>query len=471
MNSPAQESPSDPAWVVIDVETTGLSPREHRIAEVAVIVLDLQGNALGEASTLIDPGGDLGPAEGHGITPGDIAGAPRFEALAGWLQQWLMGKVVVGHNLLFTSAFLDEEFRRAGIDMPHVPVICTMTHAPRYLPSISGRTLEQCCAAADIQIGEPRSALTRARAAAALFRRFLTHRSTLPSPWVDNLAKARRMAWPATPTREFPLVNRRAKPAVEPAATPAAATAPARAAAGGGDPLARAAVSVPASSPKVSGSASVPSRPPADDPVARAAKPAAARATVPLAKGVSGSAKVPVRGELVAGSAKVPAPGDPARADAEEFVAEVIDNAPRQPDESGPVSAYLGALDSAVSDRVLSFTEAIHLKDLAAALAIFESEQADAHRTYLRTLAATAWTDRQMTDGERTDLLTVGKLLDVPEAEVERVIADAKPTARPATGSAAVAPPAAAAAWYPDPYGAARLRWWDGSVWTQHVHT
>jgi DNA polymerase-3 subunit epsilon len=154
----------------------------------------------------------------------------------------------------------------------------------------------------------------------------------------------------------------------------------------------------------------------------------------------------------------------------------MVDNAPRQPGESDTVATYLGAIDNAVSDRILSFTEAIHLKDLAAALAIFEAEQADAHRTYLRTLASTAWTDHQLTDAERDDLLAVGKLLEVPEHEVDEAIADTMPRrqGRAASGSASVPQPAVAsdqvAAWYPDPYGEAQLRWWDGSAWTVHLH-
>ena len=24
--------------------------------------------------------------------------------------------------------------------------------------------------------------------------------------------------------------------------------------------------------------------------------------------------------------------------------------------------------------------------------------------------------------------------------------------------------------WYPDPYGQAELRWWDGAQWTEHTH-
>jgi hypothetical protein len=178
-------------------------------------------------------------------------------------------------------------------------------------------------------------------------------------------------------------------------------------------------------------------------------------------------------GEIVPRSGRAAIPAGSAGSAADAFVAEVVEQAPRNPDETGAVTAYLGALDSAVSDRVLSFTEAIHLKDLAAALAIFEAEQAGAHRTYLRTLAATAWADRQLTEDERTDLLNVGKLLDVPEHEVDEVIAEAMPRRAqksPATGSASVSAPPASAAWYPDPYGVAQLRWWDGTTWTSHVH-
>lgn len=51
--------------------------------------------------------------------------------------------------------------------------------------------------------------------------------------------------------------------------------------------------------------------------------------------------------------------------------------------------------------------------------------------------------------------------------------AAASPTgARPASSSpaaAAGAPGAPAADWYPDPTGAARLRYWDGRAWTDHV--
>ena len=405
-----------PTWVVLDAETTGLSPKEHRIVELAVVVLDERGNPMGEAGTLINPGdGDVGPVDGHGIRPEDVIEAPTFAELAGWLVEWLRGKVVVGHNLLFTSAFLDEEFRRAGWEMPHVPAICTMTNAPRYLPSLPGRTLEQCCAAAGIPLDGPRSALTNARAAAALFGTFLAQRPVLPSPWVGYIERSRQLAWPRIPMHDFQMAPRPEE---------------------GWD-----------------GETTDPERTAMISPEVLAAV-AKARMGAPV-------------------STLLPADAAPNPEVSSEFVVEVVEDAPRSPEETEPVSAYLGALDNAVSDRVLSFTEAIHLRDLAAALAIFEAEQNDAHRQYVRTLAATAWSDRQVTEEERADLIAVGKLLDLSVDEVDGLIEDTNPDAEEGpmpTSAAAKESGTYEPGWYQDPYGQQGLRWYDGENWTHHTH-
>ena len=52
---------------VIDVETTGLSPRTDRIVEVGVVLLDSRGDVEAEFETLVNPGRDVGPTGLHGI--------------------------------------------------------------------------------------------------------------------------------------------------------------------------------------------------------------------------------------------------------------------------------------------------------------------------------------------------------------------------------------------------------------------
>ena len=50
-----------------------------------------------------------------------------------------------------------------------------------------------------------------------------------------------------------------------------------------------------------------------------------------------------------------------------------------------------------------------------------------------------------------------------------RPIAEVVPPAPAATTPAATALTQQPAGWYADPQGQARLRWWDGSAWTEHV--
>lgn len=82
-------------FAVIDLETTGLSPRTDRVVEMALIQLDAGLAPCGEFTTLINPGRDIGATHVHRITARDVAGAPRFEQVAPMLLDFLRGRVVV----------------------------------------------------------------------------------------------------------------------------------------------------------------------------------------------------------------------------------------------------------------------------------------------------------------------------------------------------------------------------------------
>ena len=59
-------------FAVVDVETTGFSPRLHdRVVEVAVVRLE-HGQPVEEYTTLVNPGRDVGPTHVHGITGSDV---------------------------------------------------------------------------------------------------------------------------------------------------------------------------------------------------------------------------------------------------------------------------------------------------------------------------------------------------------------------------------------------------------------
>ena len=101
--------------IVLDTETTGLDPLTgDRVIEVAAVELF---NLLptGEAfHSVIDPERDI-PAEAsriHGFTSGDVAGKPKFAAIADQLLKFLGDADIIAHNAPFDFGFLDAELFR-----------------------------------------------------------------------------------------------------------------------------------------------------------------------------------------------------------------------------------------------------------------------------------------------------------------------------------------------------------------------
>jgi len=101
--------------IVLDTETTGLDPLTgDRVIEVAAVELF---NLLptGEAfHSVIDPERDI-PAEAsriHGFSNGDVAGKPKFAAIADQLLKFLGDAEIIAHNAPFDFGFLDAELFR-----------------------------------------------------------------------------------------------------------------------------------------------------------------------------------------------------------------------------------------------------------------------------------------------------------------------------------------------------------------------
>lgn len=124
------------SYVVLDVETTGLSPNGDRIVEIALVRLAPDGRPIDEWTTRIDPEGPVGATHIHGITQADVAGKPRFRALAPQLASLLGDLPIVAHNATFDLAFLRSEFERAGWDMPQVSSFCTLRRQLHLLPEL-----------------------------------------------------------------------------------------------------------------------------------------------------------------------------------------------------------------------------------------------------------------------------------------------------------------------------------------------
>lgn len=125
--------------VVLDTETTGLSPAlGHRVIEVAAV--RFQGwEETGRLAELVNPGRaiDAGATRVHGLVDRDLASAPPFYEVVGKLEPLLEGAVIVAHNASFDASFLAQEYALASREGACPPVLpnpwlCTLQLARRH---------------------------------------------------------------------------------------------------------------------------------------------------------------------------------------------------------------------------------------------------------------------------------------------------------------------------------------------------
>ena len=158
-------SPSD--WAVVDVETTGLSPRYDRVVEVAVIRMSAIGEEIDTWSTLVDPERDMSAARFNGLSAADVRGAPTFAEIMPDVLGRIGGARLAAHNSRFDVNFLQAEVGRAGMTWEGASALCTMS-VPYQLGMVTSRRLEDCCEELHIPLPTERSAAGNAHASAAI---------------------------------------------------------------------------------------------------------------------------------------------------------------------------------------------------------------------------------------------------------------------------------------------------------------
>jgi len=98
---------STTTFVVVDLETTGGSPKDAGITEIGAVAVR-GGEVLGEFGTLVNPGVPIPPfvAALTGITDATVAGAPRLGAVLPTFLEFLGDAVLVAHNAPYDVGFL-----------------------------------------------------------------------------------------------------------------------------------------------------------------------------------------------------------------------------------------------------------------------------------------------------------------------------------------------------------------------------
>ena len=103
-------------YSIIDIETTGGSPRTERITEIAIYIFDGE-SIIREYSTLINPERNIPYFITNltGITNEMVADAPKFYEVAKDIVEITEGMTFVAHNARFDYSFITPGIQKPGI--------------------------------------------------------------------------------------------------------------------------------------------------------------------------------------------------------------------------------------------------------------------------------------------------------------------------------------------------------------------
>jgi DNA polymerase III subunit epsilon len=201
------------SWVVVDVETTGGPPPDHRITEVAAVIVK-DGKIQEVFETLVNPERSIPPFVSRltNISWQMVKNAPKFSSIVPELLNKLEGNVFVAHNAQFDWSFLSHEIQRASGARLSGNQLCTVRLARHILPHLPKRSLDYVANYYGIEIeGRHRAGGDAIATAHCLIKMLGDAQSQGCETWEDldrllrrraSKKKRKRSAWPSPVTRD-----------------------------------------------------------------------------------------------------------------------------------------------------------------------------------------------------------------------------------------------------------------------------
>lgn len=130
-------------FTVFDFETTGMSPVNDRVVELAALRIDADGEESCFHS-LVNPGCSIPRAVTciHHITDDMVADAPHFSAVAREFLEFADESTLVAHNAIFDLGFLQEGLARCGLPIWRGKTIDSLKLARRCFPGLASYRLQ-----------------------------------------------------------------------------------------------------------------------------------------------------------------------------------------------------------------------------------------------------------------------------------------------------------------------------------------
>ena len=159
------------SYIALDLETTGLSPKEDRIIEVAAVRVE-NGVAQDQYTTLVNPGIMLETriTELTGITDEMVRNAPAIEDILKEVLAFCGGLPLLGHNIAFDYSFLKQAAINQGLPF-EAEAADTLKLCRQYMPETERKNLGAACEFYGVSLTGAHRALADAMGAHLLYEK------------------------------------------------------------------------------------------------------------------------------------------------------------------------------------------------------------------------------------------------------------------------------------------------------------
>ncbi len=160
-------------YAVVDIETTGGSPKTHRITEIAIYLFD-GTDIVDEFVTLVNPETFIPYhiTRLTGITNEMVTEAPRFYEIAKRVVEITSDALFVAHNVNFDYHFVQNEFDRLGYPFMR-ETLCAVRLSRKCIPGLKSYSLGNLCQSLGIEINNRHRAAGDAYATVSVLKMLL----------------------------------------------------------------------------------------------------------------------------------------------------------------------------------------------------------------------------------------------------------------------------------------------------------
>lgn len=187
-------------YIVLDTETTGLSPDTDKIIEIGMVRV-VNDEMVNQNGTFINPERPISASASkvNGIKAADVKQAPTYAQIAPSIARLLIGNTVVAHNADFDLRFICRMLSDAGFD-GEIRYIDTLRLSRELFPEMDNYKLGTLCDFFEIDPGNAHRAVDDSVACYHILQRCKARASAAPIP--AEKKPPRQKAAPAQKSRK-----------------------------------------------------------------------------------------------------------------------------------------------------------------------------------------------------------------------------------------------------------------------------